>query len=317
MIDVYRANQPGSTMANKDDEAGLDIARKLRQDIARHFPGAAGSPIQAVMAHLNGRHAEAARGYADHPSQPLALFGAALLAFQQGQLPQAFRLLCVVTDKAPAFAPGWYNLGLVLQLLGNAGEALECQDKALALDPKLVEAHNQRGVALLDLGRHPEAVAAFGDAIRYAGTGHEARFNRAIALLLTGDWERGWPEYESRHEVMWLPKPIIPPHVPAWDGSPLEGRHLLVWCEQGYGDTLQMCRFLPALARMGTVTAVVPQRLQRLLAAAFPDVGIITTGDDYPERMDVQCGFMSLPALLKVTPDTAWEGPYLATEAAA
>lgn len=292
-----------------DDIAGLEIAARLREDIARNFPPA--SPLEAVSAHLNGRHTEAAAGYAQHPSQPLALFGAALLAFQQNQLPQAFRLLCAVTTKAPHFAPGWYNLGLVLQLLGNSEEALECQDRALSADPKLVEAHNQRGIALLDMGRQTEALAALEDAIAHAGAGHEARWNRAIALLLMGDWERGWPEYESRHQVMWLPKPIIPPHLTAWDGAPLGERHLLVYCEQGYGDTLMMCRFLPALARTGRVTAVVPKRLKRLIAASFPTVSVISTGDDYPEDLAVQCGFMSLPALLHLTPETAWTGPYL------
>ncbi len=298
-------------MSNRDDEEGRRIAAKLRADIAAgNYGPPVESPLRAITAHLNGRHTEAAAGYAQHPDQPLALFGAALLAFQQGQLPQAFRLLCVVTERAPRFAPGWYNLGLVTQLLGNSAEALDCQDRALAIDPTLVEAHNQRGLALLDLGRHTEAVAALDCAVQRTGTSHESRWNRAIALLLLGDWDRGWKEYESRHHVMWLPKPIIPPHIPAWDGSDRKGEHLLVWCEQGYGDTLMMCRFLDRLVG-GPVTALVPARLKALIAASFPGVNVISTGDDYPEGIALQCGFMSLPALLDITPEYAWEQPYL------
>jgi tetratricopeptide (TPR) repeat protein len=273
--------------------------------------------IQSVMDHLNGRLTEAARGYltayeqADPKSRGLALYGAALLAFQQNQLIEAARMLRLVTEVyAPRFPEGWYNRGLIFQLLSEPEEALRSLDLALNLNANLVEAHNQRGIALLDLGRLDDAITSFNRAIKLKGRGSEARFNRAVSLLLMGNWAEGWPEYESRHEVAFLPKPFIPIGIPKWDGGPLEGKHLLVWCEQGLGDTIMCLRFLARLTEQGAVSAIVPNAMLALCQAKVPGVAFLTSGDNIP-RADVQVSFMSLPAKLKILPDTAWQGAYL------
>jgi tetratricopeptide (TPR) repeat protein len=279
--------------------------------------------VRSVMDHLNGRLTEAAQGYlaafesGDAKAQGLALYGAALLAFQQNQLIESVRCLRLVTEKYAKLFPGawyvpsaWYNRGLLFQLLSEPEESLRSLDTALQLDPNLVEAHNQRGISLLDLGRPEEAIEAFNRAITLRGKGSEARFNRAVSLLLTGHWEEGWAEYESRHEITFLPKPFIPLGIPKWDGRPLEGKHILLWCEQGLGDTIMCLRFIPELIAQGTVTAIVPKALQRLCLEAVPRTAFITSGDMIP-RADYQISFMSLPHLLKSTPDSAWTGAYL------
>ena len=69
-----------------------------------------------------------------------------------------------------------------------------------------------------------------------------AHWNRALARLAAGDFERGWAEYEWR----WR-RPQTPPRPfrqPAWDGAPLEGRTILLWMEQGLGDMLQFIRYV-------------------------------------------------------------------------
>lgn len=301
-------------MTDRDSAAGLEIARRLREDVARTNRARSSRVAAAVMAHLNGRQVEAARGYLASydgtTDTTLALYGAALLAYQLNALERALRLLCVVTERSPRFAPAWYNAGLCWQLLGNSREALLAQRKALKLDPALVEAYNQLGIAYLDLGKHRKALRAFDQSIARRGKGSEARFNRAVSLILMGHFEEGWREYEARHEVMFLPKPLIPPHVPRWDGSPRHGTPLLLWCEQGLGDTLQMVRWAPVLVADGPVTCIVPKALQRLLQHAMPTVTFVSSGEDFP-ACELHASFMSLPWLTKATPATIPAPPYL------
>lgn len=313
-----------------DDAAGLAIAVQLREDIAKAKAQREAERLEAyeikrrclaaVAAHLNGREVEAARAYVaaydGTPNSWLALFGAGLLAYQHNDLVRALRLLVLTTERAPHYAPGWYNAGLCWQLLGNPEEAERAHRHALKLDPELVEAYNQLGLACLDQGRHGEAIRHFDASIAKRGKGSEARFNRAVSLIMTGHFADGWREYEARHEVMFLPKPLIPAHVPKWDGGPRDGKHLLIWCEQGLGDSLMMARWLPRLAEDGPVTVIVPRALVRLFQASFPMVAVKTNGDALDVPFHVHASFMSLPWLTQAAKYTLPAPPYFVTEGA-
>ena len=72
----------------------------------------------------------------------------------------------------------------------------------------------------------------------------EIHNNLCMAYLLAKDFERGWEEYEWRLKTIKLP----PLTKAQWDGSSLEGKSILVYAEQGYGDTLQFVRYLPELS---------------------------------------------------------------------
>ena len=255
-----------------------------------------------------------------------------------GQLEEA--VLCYGRALAlrPDFADAHYNLGNALRALWLFTEATACYGQALRHRPTFVEAHNNLGVALHRLGRRDEAIASFREALRlqptnpHALTGlgfalqesgrvvealaqydeairaapefAEAHRNRALALLLTNDMDAGWPEYEWRLRCPAFSPPDLP--KPYWDGSPLEGRSILLTTEQGSGDTFQFVRFAQTVRdRGGVVTLAAPEKLHPLLATC-PGIDRLVPRDRPapPESYDVHCPLLSTPRVLKITPET-------------
>jgi tetratricopeptide (TPR) repeat protein len=180
------------------------------------------------------------------------------------------------------------NLGLALADLGRFDEAIDSYRRAIALKPDYFEAHNNLGVSLLELRRYDDALGEFRASTRINPAYHRAIFNESIALLSLGNLTEGFRKYESRWNT---PKfPALRPQLdcPQWLGDEdLAGKSIFVFAEQGFGDTLQFCRYLPLLAdKAARVTVAVPGILQGLvgnldarLTVVTPDAG--TAGHDF------------------------------------
>jgi Tfp pilus assembly protein PilF len=231
----------------------------------------------------------------------------------------------------PAYAEAYLNRGVVLRTLNRLDAALASYDRALAIDPTSVEALCNRGNVLRDLGRWDEALASYETAISirpdcaeahcYRGNWFnerneceqavvnydraiaindqyvEAHCNRAVALLLAGDLERGWISYEWRHRRQ--PRRLP---VPRWLGEqPLGGKSILLYSEQGFGDTLQFCRYASRVANLGgRVVFEVEDTLVSLMTSVDGVVEVITKGSARP-AVDYQCPLLSLPYAFKTT----------------
>jgi hypothetical protein len=127
-----------------------------------------------------------------------------------------------------------------------------------------------------------------------------AHFNRSLSLLALGHYERGWEEYEWRWKSA-LAHVRRDFSAPLWRNDfPLDGKTILVHAEQGLGDALQFCRYVPLLAARATVVLVVPKSLTRLLAGMAQTV---TTGEPLP-RFDAWIPMMSLPLAFRTTAET-------------
>jgi tetratricopeptide (TPR) repeat protein len=217
----------------------------------------------------------------------------------------------------PASAQAHSDRANALNDLGRASEALAAADRAIALDPDLADAHNARGVALYTRGRSDAAAASYERALALAPGFPEAHANRALARLRAGDLARGFEEYRWRWRVGDAASQRPRLGCPDWEGEPLAGRRLLVFAEQGYGDTLHFVRFVPQLARMGAqVTLLAEPPLARLLRASLPGVEVV---DRLPADavFDAQAAMLCLPRLLGVTLATIpAETPYLAADPA-
>jgi hypothetical protein len=143
-----------------------------------------------------------------------------------------------------------------------------------------------------------------------------ARARRGIELLGAGRFEEGFAEYECRHGVPGFEgnRPALPP----WNGAPQPGRTLLLWDEQGFGDTIQFARFAELAARraQGRVVLLVHPALRRLLASCR-GADAVEGREGRPPVAAAQLSLMSVPAALRLgAADLAAAEPWLSPEAA-
>jgi tetratricopeptide (TPR) repeat protein len=196
----------------------------------------------------------------------------------------------------PDFVEAHNNRGNSLQELNRFDEALLSYQRAIALRPDFAEAYSNMGHAQQELGRLNEALASFERAVTLRPDFADGHFNAAACLLLTGDFDRGWKEYEWRRQTGHLKSEQRAFAQPQWAGAEdIRGKTILIHAEQGFGDTLQFCRYVPALAaRAGRVVFEVQRPLVTLMASLAGGAHIIGRGDDLPQ-FDLHCPLLSLP----------------------
>ncbi len=224
---------------------------------------------------------------------------------ESGRLEEAEAALRQDLDARPGHVEGWNNLGVVLNDLGRLEEAEDCFRKALALKPDHAMAHSNLGNVLMDSRRLEESKAAYQAALHYQPDYQQAHWNLGLVYLLEGDFPNGWKEYEWRLERRDLSH--LYPHqdqAPLWQGEALEGKTILLYAEQGQGDTLQFVRLAPLVAaRGGRVLLECQPSLKRLLQQAEGLAGVYAQGEPLPP-FDLQCPLLSLPHRLGLTLDT-------------
>lgn len=211
----------------------------------------------------------------------------------------------------PGYAPIHNNLGRALQQTHRYGEALASYDRALEIDSRFALAVNNRGAVLCWLGRYAEAVDCYRRALELEADYPGARFNLACGLLRQGDFEEGWQAYEARFDSRRENHSIPPPEIaaPRWSGEPLQGKNLLVWYEQGFGDEIQFVRYLPLLKRWGVkcLSLVCKDPLKHLFTGIQGADRVIAKQHwraDMAHSVDYWCFIMSLPLYFGTRLDT-------------
>ena len=173
----------------------------------------------------------------------------------------------------PPLIPDGYGEAEALRVEDRLEEALTMLDTRLAKTPHVVPLLNLRGVVRMDLHDVDGALADFEAALAIDPFSVEGHFNRALALLLRGDYARGWPEYEWRTRVPgYADYANYRFGMPRWRGEDLAGRSILVHAEQGMGDTIQFARFLAPFARAGASIDLFSQPSLAPLMARVPGV---------------------------------------------
>jgi Tfp pilus assembly protein PilF len=240
------------------------------------------------------------------------------------------------------------NLGNLYLKQDLIPAAIDSYTRAIALNPNQAAFHNHLGKALIEAERYPEAEAALHRAIAlrpdyadaYINLGFLAleqldidragqQYRKAIeivpdhamahtllsqTLLLRGHYAEGWLEQEWRWRWSDFPSPKRSFPQPQWRGEPSEsvaGTHIFLHAEQGFGDTLQMLRYIPLVAARGaTITLEVHPELKRLAETLDCPLQVIARGDLIPP-FNQHCPLMSLPLAFATTLETVPASPYL------
>lgn len=333
--------------AGKTDEAEA-IFRSVLDDAPDH-PDAL--HLLGLLEFQKGRVDEAAgliaRAVERKPRNPTYAENLGRILADAGRWAEAADVLGKAVAIDGGVARAHFLLGECLYRLDRPGEAEPCYRRALALMPDHQGAGNSLGVMLEQQGRTEEAEAVYRQTLAAAGEAPDLLFNlgnvlrdqhraddaiaayrRAIALkpdfaeahvhlafalMLRGDYAPAWPEYEWRWRVPAFGGGKRQFPAPAWDGGRLEGRTLLLWAEQGFGDTLQFARYAGVAAKLGGKVILECQpALARLMASADGVGKSIAYGDTLPE-VDLQAPLLSVPGLLGTTLKTVPANvPYVA-----
>ncbi len=215
--------------------------------------------------------------------------------YRLGRFDEALTASRAALARDPDLIGAHANAGLALYQLRRYWEAFAAFDRAVTLAPTDVDALHYRGVCLFALGRTEEALVSFERELALNPNRVMAHFDRALCLLVIGRWAEGWAEYE------WRKKRDDPLGIWTGDGTTwtgredLNGKILLIYAEQGFCDTLQLCRYaLRAEAKGARVVILAPPPLHRLLRTLSPMIAV-TNSTAGLGAIDYVCATFSLP----------------------
>lgn len=206
------------------------------------------------------------------------------------------------------------NLGKWFADEGDFERAAACYRRILNRDGAEAAAHVGLGSVLAQQGNREGAVDQLTCALRKNPEHAQAHFNLALIHLQQGDWDRGWQEYEWR----WQTKAFVAREFsqPAWTGERCAKATVLLYCEQGLGDTLLFCRYAPWVReRVGRVVLECPRAMVPILGSCSGVDELVATGDPLP-AFDRHAALMSVPRIFGTTPTAVpARVPYLVPEA--
>jgi Flp pilus assembly protein TadD len=209
------------------------------------------------------------------------------------------------------------NLGNLFHAKGDFQQSLDWYKKSLALVPDSAATLASLGFLYFRYARFDEARDCFDQALQLEPDNHAVRWNRALLLLLLGEFRQGWQDYESRFKTVDTIRQFGRRHSdkPRWTGENIKDKTLLVYAEQGLGDTLQFCRYLPLIKeRVGRLVFECQLPLSGLMKSLEGVDQLITPGEEM--EYDVQIPLLSLPGLLSTDfENMPAEVPYLQADA--
>jgi len=215
---------------------------------------------------------------------------------KQGKYDKAVEAYQRAIQIQPNYAAAYNNLGIAWQKQGKLEQASQIYHKTLVIRPNYPQAYNNLANTLKEQGKLKEAVQAYHKAIEINPDYIDAHKNLGIALLLQGDFQRGWQEYEWRLKSEDLC--VANRAQTRWNGSSLSGKTILLYAEQGFGDTIQFIRYVHLLAEYNTEIIV---ECQSELVPLFKNIGAIkktiVAGESSP-KFDVNASLLSLPGIL-------------------
>ena len=230
------------------------------------------------------------------PRHANAYFNLGKLSARLNEFQTAFALFEMTIVLEPRHAYAYHELGAAQEKCGLLEKAADSYRKSVALDPTRTVRENL--ASLLALIGDPAGIDQLEQLVHEQPLDPESHWNLGIGLLLHRRYKEGWREFEWRTEIPRFQKQHHRFQEPKWRGEPLEGKTILLFGEQGHGDTLQFLRYIPQVAeRGGRIVLEVPPLLRELLQGLPGVAECVGLGDPKPE-FSTYASLMSLPHLL-------------------
>lgn len=225
-----------------------------------------------------GRSAEALpaieKAYAADPAKHDHRVLYAITLTRVGRLQEARPILDECLRREPNRSELILTLAQHHQAQNQFEEAQACYERALALEGQnKTMAYMNWGGVCIQLGDFARAETLTHLALQADPKNSDAWFNLALIHLTHGQFESGWEHYERRMDESRRAKDRIQkPQLsqPYWSGEPLEGKTILIYPEQGHGDTLQFIRYISDLKRLGATVWVAARAAHVRLMRAQP-----------------------------------------------
>jgi hypothetical protein len=274
------------------------------------------SPAERLAALLNEANAHEQAGrldmaeavlgqiLAEMPEQPAALHLLGIVAFKKGRTADAATLMERSIARLSTNAIYHRNICELYRVLGRYDEAVAAGRRAIRLNPEDPHCYNNLGVTHYHRLELDEAIACAEGALQRDPDFAGAHFGMAEALLLRGEFERGWEQYEWRFKLANAPKLMPPSDRPQWNGEPLPPGKLMLIADQGYGDVIQFCRYIPWAAERAPEPSLACS--PEILAVVSQQRGVGTVFDHWERRPDfaAYCPLSGLPRLAGTRLDT-------------
>ena len=270
----------------------------------------------ALSFHRSGQFSAAAGLYKrllDYfPNQTEVLTPLGTLLLQQGKHEEGVRQIEKSLKINPNQPDALYNLAVEFQKYNRLEDAKKCYERAVLLNPKDVNTYLNLGNTLKDMKRYQEALANYDNALTLCPDMASVLWNKGLIKILIGEFEEGWQLYEwgwkcserGKNRTFIQPK---------WLGKEqVAGKTLLIHSEQGLGDVIQFCRYIPMLEKLGAeVILEIKATLVPLVSTLKCNLKIIEDGMELP-NFDMYCPIMSMPLAFKTSINTIpHEVPYL------
>ena len=216
--------------------------------------------------------------------------------------------------------------GVALNWLEQHEMALGTYQIALRLSPESLQIRKNIAMSYQYMNRLEEVAAVYHDIIARAGQTITDEDNRrvdeneygnwhwqlALLELLQGDFKHGFARYRARFkEINWLQRVSLP--RPLWQGEDLSGKTILINDEQGFGDCLMFCRYLPLLKQRGArVKFIVHPMLVPLFQGWSGADEVAARDQTVALDFDYHCSVLDLPYLFGTVLETVpADVPYL------
>jgi hypothetical protein len=203
-----------------------------------------------------------------------------------------------------------FLLGARLYRSTNYGDALALFERVVAADPASVAGLLSCANTLFELNRDDEAIAYYDKVIAIEPDNPDAHFGKAFPVLAKGDYALGWKLYEWRWKMKSFHPLFRNYDQPQWSGNAdLKGKTILIYGEQGFGDSIQFSRYLKLFNDCRVIFEV-----RKPLATLFRDHEIVAQGEPLPS-FDYHCPLMNLPLAFQTTMETIPPGFHISADA--